>query len=125
MDEVRRHARKNMIRGAVMLWIVAPLFIGGGIALITNLANDGHRGALVITGVVIWAILSLIVLLGGFGSLLIGVFLWWKARQERPVVTTNVSRSERDEVLRDLRGVARSAEPTPPADDSLEPGARR
>ena len=64
MDEVRRHARKNMIRGAVMLWIVAPLFIGGGIALITNLANDGHRGALVITAVVIWAILSLIVLLG-------------------------------------------------------------
>lgn len=125
MDEVRRHARKSMIRGAVMLWIVAPLFIGGGIALITNLANDGHRGALVITGVVIWAILSLIVLLGGFGSLLIGVFLWWKARQERPVVTTNVSRSERDEVLQDLRGGARSAEPTPPADDSLEPGARR
>lgn len=125
MDEVRRHARKNMIRGAVMLWIVAPLFIGGGIALITNLANDGHRGALVITGVVIWAILSLIVLLGGFGSLLIGVFLWWKARQERPVVTTNVSRSERDEVLRDLRGDAHSAEPTPSADDSLDPGARR
>ena len=125
MDEVRRHARKNLIRGAVMLWIVAPLFIGGGIALITNLANDGHRGALVITGVVIWAILSLIVLLGGFGSLLIGVFLWWKARQERPVVTTNQSRSERDEVLRDLRGGARSAEPTSPADDSLEPGARR
>lgn len=125
MDEVRRHARKNMIRGAVMLWIVAPLLIGGGIALITNLANDGHRGALVITGVVIWAILSLIVLLGGFASLLIGVFLWWKARQERPVVTTSVSRSERDEVLRDLRGDARNAEPAPPAGDSLEPGARR
>lgn len=124
MDETRRHARKNMIRGAVLLWIVSPLLIGGGIAVTTNLINGGHKGVLVIIGVVIWAIISLIVLLGGFAALLLGVYLWWRSRTQTPVAQTTSRDADRAEILRDLRngsGSSASADHAPSTESDSAP----
>lgn len=124
-----RHARANMIRGAVLLWIVSPLLIGGGITVAAHLVDDGRKGALVIIAVIVWAIISLVVLLGGFASLLLGVFLWWRSRNPATVVNTTSHKQEQGAVLRDLREELRrpeGAEAGPRVEsDSVEPRGRR
>lgn len=124
-----RHARANVIRGAVLLWIVSPLLIGGGIAVAAHAVDDGRKGALVIAAVIVWAVVSLIVLLGGFASLLLGVFLWWRSRNPADVVRTGRRSAEQGAVLRDLREQMRRPEGDEPraqdATDSVEPRERR
>lgn len=124
-----RHARANVIRGAVLLWIVSPLLIGGGLTVATHLVNDGRKGALVVTAVIVWAVISLVVLLGGFASLLLGIFLWWRSRNPAKVVHSTSYTAQQGAVLRDLREELRRPDAegagSRAVSDSAEPRERR
>lgn len=109
MDQAALARAKRLgIIGAVVLWVVCPLAIGGfvrvGVALADH--NKGHGvSGWIIALLVVWGALCFVLLILGFACLLGGVFLWWRSRNpKRPVVTTTSEReAAKAEILQQMR----------------------
>lgn len=105
MEDLLKRAKRMAVIGAVLLWIVSPILIGGLITVLVRMQGR-HVGALAYAGVLIWALAALVVLLVGFAYLLAGVFFWWRAHHPHTQVVRTASptdREDRAQLLRELR----------------------
>ena len=76
--------------GAVVLWLVFPVVVGGFILTANSLLKAGKSSIFVVLGMGLWAAVALGLMLLGFSWLMMALFLWWKEKQHAPIVRTRV-----------------------------------
>lgn len=108
MDELLARGKRLAIIGAVLMWVVSPVLIGGLITVTVRSANSsgGKLGGLAMAGVIVWAAVCLVVLVVAFAFMMGGVFLWWRSHNPGPIATKRRApraASSRGQTLHELR----------------------